>query len=80
MLTAIDYLTKKGWKISSDPRTYDGYPKNYGYRNYIENGIKYDEFCGGYHKAFDVYSNATNDVPAVTSGTVIEANDYGNFG
>lgn len=27
MLTAIDYLTKKGWIISSDPRTYDNYPK-----------------------------------------------------
>lgn len=34
MLTAITYLTKKGWEISSDPRTYDQYPKNYGYRNY----------------------------------------------
>lgn len=80
MLTAIDYLTKKGWKISSDPRTYDNYPKNYGYRNYIENGINYDEFCGGYHRAFDVYNNTTDDVLAVTSGTVIEANDHGNFG
>lgn len=36
MLTAIDYLTKKGWKISSDPRQYDNYPNNYGFRNYIE--------------------------------------------
>ncbi|EGQ0301246.1 peptidoglycan DD-metalloendopeptidase family protein [Staphylococcus pseudintermedius] len=80
MLTAIDYLTEKGWIISSDPRTYDNYPKNYGYRNYTENGINYDSFCGGYHRAFDLYTNATNDVPAVTSGTVVESNDYGNFG
>lgn len=80
MLTAIDYLTKKGWKISSDPRNYNGYPKNYGYRNYQENGVNYDSFCGGYHRAFDVYSNATNDVPSVTSGTVITSNSHGNFG
>lgn len=80
MLTAIDYLTKKGWIISSDPRTYDNYPKNYGYRNYTENGINYDAFCDGYHRAFDLYTNETNDVPAVTSGTVVESNDYGNFG
>lgn len=80
MLTAIDYLTKKGWKISSDPRTYDNYPKNYGYRNYQENGINYDEFCGGYHRAFDLYNNATNDIPAVTSGTVVTSETHGNFG
>lgn len=80
MKNAIDYLTEKGWKISSDPRQYDNYPKNYGYRNYIENGINYDSFCGGYHRAFDVYSNATNDVPSVTSGTVVTAETHGNFG
>ncbi|MGW7930585.1 hypothetical protein BU107_05800 [Staphylococcus xylosus] len=80
MLTAIDYLTKKGWKISSDPRTYSGYPKNYGFRNYTANGINYDSYCGGYHRAFDLYNNNTNDIPAVTSGKVITANDYGNFG
>ncbi|MFI3378904.1 peptidoglycan DD-metalloendopeptidase family protein [Mammaliicoccus sciuri] len=80
MLNAIDYLTKKGWKVSSDPRKYDNYPKNYGYRNYIENGVNYDSFCGGYHRAFDVYNNATDNVPAVTSGTVITSNQYGNFG
>lgn len=50
MLTAIDYLTKQGWKISSDPRKYNGYPNNYGYRNYQENGVNYDSFCNGYHR------------------------------
>lgn len=80
MLTAIDYLTQKGWKISSDPRLYDNYPNDYGFRNYIENGINYDEFCGGYHRAFDLYNNSTNDIPAVTSGTVITSETHGNFG
>lgn len=80
MLTAIDYLTKKGWKISSDPRKYDGYPKNYGYRNFRANGVNYDAYCGGYHRAFDVYSNVTNDILAVTSGTVVLSEPYGNFG
>lgn len=80
MITAIDYLTKKGWKISSDPRNYNGYPKNYGFRNFIQNGINYDSFCGGYHRAFDLFNNTTNDVPSVTSGTVITSEDYGNFG
>lgn len=80
MKTAIDYLTSKGWKISSDPRTYDNYPNNYGYRNYTEKGINYDAFCGGYHRAFDLYNNDTNDVPAVTSGTVITSETHGNFG
>ncbi|MCY1029132.1 N-acetylmuramoyl-L-alanine amidase [Mammaliicoccus sciuri] len=80
MLTAITYLTKKGWEISSDPRTYDQYPKNYGYRNYREDGINYDAYCNGYHRAFDVYSNETNQIPAVTSGTVILSEPFGNFG
>ncbi|MCJ1778499.1 N-acetylmuramoyl-L-alanine amidase [Mammaliicoccus sciuri] len=80
MLTAITYLTKKGWEISSDPRTYDQYPKNYGYRNYTEDGINYDAYCSGYHRAFDVYSNETNQIPAVTSGTVILSEPFGNFG
>ena len=80
METAIDYLVKKGWKISSDPRTYSGYPNNYGYRNFTQNGINYDAFCGGYHRAFDLYNNDTNDVPAVTAGVVITAEPYGNFG
>ena len=80
MLTAITYLTKKGWEISSDPRTYNQYPKNYGYRNYREDGINYDAYCSGYHRAFDVYSNETNQIPAVTSGTVILSEPFGNFG
>ncbi|RIM85674.1 hypothetical protein BU107_11455 [Staphylococcus xylosus] len=80
MLTAIDYLTKKGWQISSDPRTYSGYPKNYGYRNYHADGVNYDAYCGGYHRAFDLYNNTTNEIPAVSGGIVITANDYGNFG
>ncbi|MEB6247000.1 N-acetylmuramoyl-L-alanine amidase [Mammaliicoccus sciuri] len=80
MLTAITYLTKKGWEISSDPRTYNQYPKNYGYRNYTEDGINYDAYCSGYHRAFDVYSNETNQIPAVTSGTVILSEPFGNFG
>ncbi|MCD3219406.1 N-acetylmuramoyl-L-alanine amidase [Mammaliicoccus sciuri] len=80
MLTAITYLTKKGWEISSDPRRYDQYPKNYGYRNYREDGINYDAYCSGYHRAFDVYSNETNQIPAVTSGTVILSEPFGNFG
>lgn len=80
MLSAIDYLTKKGWKISSDPREYKDYPKNYGYRDYVENGIHYDSYCSGYHRAFDVFHNNTNNVPAVTSGTVILSEPFGNFG
>ncbi|GGI38993.1 N-acetylmuramoyl-L-alanine amidase [Mammaliicoccus stepanovicii] len=80
MLHAISYLSKKGWKVSSDPRTFDNYPKNYGFRNYIEGGVKYDSFCSGYHRAFDVYNNNTDNIPAVTSGTVILSEPFGNFG
>ncbi|WP_165980632.1 SH3 domain-containing protein [Macrococcus carouselicus] len=80
METAIDYLLSKGWKISSDPRNYDHYPNTYGLRNFTQNGINYDSFCGGYHRAFDFYNNDTNDVPSVTSGVVITSEDYGNFG
>lgn len=80
MKTAISYLIEKDWKVSSDPRTYSNYPNNYGYRDYAENGINYDSFCGGYHRAFDLYNNSTSDVPAVTSGTVVTAETHGNFG
>lgn len=81
METAIDYLVKKhNWKVSSDPRTYLDYPDNYGLRNYTENGINYDADCNGYHRAFDLYNNSTDDIPSVTHGTVLEAQDRGNFG
>ena len=43
-------------------------------------GINYDEFCGGYHRAFDLYNNSSGDIPAVTSGTVITSETHGNFG
>lgn len=82
METAISYLTGLGWEISSDPRNYEGYPNNYGYRNFWSDDgkINYDAFCGGYHRAYDFYSNETNNVPAVTAGTVITAEKRGNFG
>lgn len=81
MYTAIDYLTKEhGWKISSDPRTYSDYPNNYGLRNYTDNGINYDADSGGYHRAFDLYNNKTDNVPSVTHGTVVRAVKRGAFG
>lgn len=81
METAIDYLTKKhDWLISSDPRTYSDYPNNYGLRNYTVNGFNYDADSGGYHRAFDVYNNKTDNVPSVTHGTVVRATKTGAFG
>lgn len=81
MYTALNYLTEKlNWLISSDPRTYSGYPNNIGLRNYTENGINYDKDTGGYHRAFDLYNNTTNNVPSVTDGTVVRAVKRGNFG
>ena len=36
MLTAIDYLTQKGWKKLVLMRRYDNYPNDdYGFRNYV---------------------------------------------
>ena len=81
MYTAIDYLTKeKDWHISSDPRTYSQYPENYGYRNFIENGIRHDADSNGYHRAMDLYNNNTDNVPSVTHGTVVRATKKGAFG
>lgn len=81
METAIDYLTKNhGWQVSSDPTTYSDYPNNYGLRNYTANNINYDADCNGYHRAYDVYNNKTDDVPSVTHGTVVRAVKRGSFG
>lgn len=81
METAIDYLTlKHDWKVSSDPRTYSDYPNNYGLRNFTVNGFNYDADSGGYHRAFDLYNNKTNEVPSVTHGTVVRATKKGAFG
>ena len=78
MLTAIDYLTQKVGKlvlIHVDMTII----LMIGFRNYVENGINYDEFCGGYHRAFDLCNNPSNDIPAVTSGTVITSETLWQF-
>lgn len=86
METAIDYLTKKhDWQVSSDPTTYPGYPEDYGYRNYWDWGdngqkIYYDADCNGYHRAHDLFNRKTDEVPAVTHGTVVRATKKGSFG
>lgn len=78
-MNAIEYLKSKGFKVSSDPATYQS--GVWGLRNYTEYGINYDSYCNGYHRAWDLYKYDGADVPAVFDGVVVAGtSDYGNFG
>jgi len=79
----IDYYTvfHKDIYISSDPRKY---PSGiWALRNYTENGINYDSFCDGYHRAVDLamMNEDLRPVPTPISGEVVSGTSpRGNFG
>lgn len=78
-MNPIDYLVKKGFKITSDPGKYKS--GIWGKRDYTVNGYNYDKYCGGYHRAYDLSKHDGAEIPAVCSGIVAAGtSSYGNFG
>ena len=75
----IAYLVSHGFKVTSDPARYKS--GIWGLRNYTVNGYNYDNYCGGYHRAYDLFKYDRAPVPAVFDGIVAAGtNNHGNFG
>lgn len=78
-ISPIQYLVKKGFKITSDPNKYSS--GIWGKRDYTVNGYNYDSYCGGYHRAYDFAKYHLAPIPAVADGIVTSGTSaYGNFG
>lgn len=78
-INPIQYLVSKGFTITSDPARYSS--GVWGLRNYTQNGINYDRYCGGYHRAYDLAKYHLAPIPAVADGIVTAGtSSYGNFG
>lgn len=86
MTTPIEYYTKKGWKVTSDPHEYrESYPNGkrveFGLRRYHENGKHLDEYCNGYHNAWDLVLYDGAPIPSFADGIIGDGTrDYGTFG
>ncbi len=75
----VAYLVSHGFKVTSDPARYQS--GIWGLRNYTVNGYNYDNYCGGYHKAYDLVKYDRAPVPAVFDGIVSAGTgSFGNFG
>ncbi|GEM_PF-2338262 len=78
-MNPIAYLISQGFKVTSDPARYKS--GIWGLRNYTVNGYNYDQYCGGYHRAFDLVKYDRAPIPAVFDGIVTAGtNNFGNFG
>lgn len=78
-MNPIEYLKHQGFKVTSDPNLYQS--KIFGLRNYSLNGINYDNYCQGYHRAYDLVKSDGAKIPAVMSGVVVAGTKVnGNFG
>lgn len=78
-MNPIEYLTKQGFKITSDPSRYTS--GIWSLRNYTVNGYNYDAYCHGYHRAYDLAKFDRAPIPAVFDGIVTAGtSNYGNFG
>lgn len=75
----IEYLVSHGFTVTSDPTRYQS--GIWGLRNYTVNKYNYDNYCGGYHRAYDLVKYDRAPVPAVFDGIVAAGTkSYGNFG
>lgn len=78
-MNPIAYLINKGFTVTSDPNRYQS--GVWGLRNYTVRGYNYDQFCGGYHRAYDLAKYDRAPIPAVFDGVVTSGtSDFGNFG
>ena len=81
----IAYLQKDGFKISSDPTQYrESYPngkrKPWGKRDLMQYGINADSYCGGYHRAYDLYREHNAPIKAIANALVAPGTGWNTFG
>ena len=81
----IAYLQKDGFKISSDPNEYrESYPngkrKPWGKRDLMQYGINADSYCGGYHRAYDLYREHNAPIKAIANALVAPGTGWNTFG
>src|SRR5699024_12351352 len=78
-MNPIEYLINHGFKVTSDPARYKS--GIWGLRNYTMNGYNYDNYCGGYHRAYDLVKYDRAPIPAVFDGIAAPGTaGVGNFG
>lgn len=78
-MNPIEYLESKGFIVTSDPAKYAS--GIWGKRDYTVNGYNYDNYCGGYHRAWDLVKSHLANIPAVFDGEVVAGTSaWGNFG
>lgn len=84
-INPIKYLQNAGFKISSNPAEYrETYPngkrKPWGKRDHYEYGTNVDSYCGGYHRAFDLYREHNAPIPAIANAVVAPGTGWNTFG
>lgn len=90
-LSPVEYLMSKGFRITSNPdEYYESYNPNHGKKEWGKrdlwewhNGRKiyHDDYCGGWHLAFDLSIKEGADLPAVVDGIIVAGtSSKGNFG
>lgn len=78
-MNLVQYFNSQGFRTTSDPRLYAS--GVWGLRNYTMNGINYDRFCSGYHRAYDFAKSHLTNVPSPCNGTILfGTTGWGNFG
>lgn len=78
-MNPIEFLKKKGFRITSDPNTYGS--GVWGLRNYTVNGYNYDVYCNGMHPAYDFGKHDGAAIPSIADGIVVAGTSTrSNFG
>ena len=84
-LNPIDYLKKDGFKVSSNPHAYrESYPngkiKPFGLRELWSYGKHVDAYCGGYHRAWDLFREHKAPIKAIANALVAPGTGWNTFG
>ena len=88
MVSPIEYLVSKNFRITSDPTKYSS--GKWGLRRYRQKDphtgrwIEHDQFCDFYHRAYDLSNKEGAPLPAVVDGFIADGTKTqqqgGNFG
>ncbi|WP_020008585.1 LysM peptidoglycan-binding domain-containing protein [Salinicoccus albus] len=78
-MNPIEFLKKKGFRVTSDPNTYES--GVWGLRNYTVKKNNYDAYCHGYHRAYDFGKHDGAAVPSIADGLItLGTSIHANFG
>lgn len=78
-INPIAYLNSKGFRTTSDPTTYAS--GVWGLRQLWQNGFHADEYCNGYHRAYDMSKSDGAAIPSIAEGVIANGTrKNGTFG